>query len=294
MNKNLNRPISTMNVRIPINACKGYHMENSKTLEKARKIIPFGNLCNVDLDSLFEKQLQKLREINRCEEEELKAKAKINSTLFDRRIIEEKKNDDINKIKDFNKKILDKNYINNNINKTKKIIYPRPLSNYRKMRNNILPSAETLTPGNNNIFKNRIFSNRNPQERKIIFNKISPMARPITTNKSPLHKEFGKVPKYLKEMKIRAKLMKDIEKKKEEEKNYPKGTRLLSEEERSFTLQKLKERKNELDNMISKLPISLDSFGAKNRQNKLYKDLDEIEQAIATFSKNKVFVKIDS
>lgn len=102
MNKNLNRPISTMNVRIPINACKGYHMENSKTLEKARKIIPFGNLCNVDLDSLFEKQLQKLREINRCEEEELKAKAKINSTLFDRRIIEEKKNDDINKIKDFN------------------------------------------------------------------------------------------------------------------------------------------------------------------------------------------------
>ena len=162
------------------------------------------------------------------------------------------------------------------------------------MRNNILPSAETLTPGNNNIFKNQIFSNRNPKERKIIFNKISPMARPITTNKSPLHKEFGKVPKYLKEMKIRAKLMKDIEKKKEEEKNYPKGTRLLSEEERSFTLQKLKERKNELDNMISKLPISLDSFGAKNRQNKLYKDLDEIEQAIATFSKNKVFVKIDS
>ena len=46
--------------------------------------------------------------------------------------------------------------------------------------------------------------------------------------------------------------------------------------------------------MVTKLPIILDSIGAKNRQNKLFKELDEIEQAIVTFSKNKVFVKIDN
>ena len=49
-----------------------------------------------------------------------------------------------------------------------------------------------------------------------------------------------------------------------------------------------------MENLLNKLPITLDSFGAKNRQNKLYKELDEIEKAIITFSKNKVFVKIDS
>jgi hypothetical protein len=102
------------------------------------------------------------------------------------------------------------------------------------------------------------------------------------------------VPKYLQEMKMKAKLIKDFEKKKEEEKNYPKGTKLLSEEERIFTLKKLIESKKELENMVTKLPIILDSIGAKNRQNKLFKELDEIEQAIVTFSKNKVFVKIDN
>ena len=95
-------------------------------------------------------------------------------------------------------------------------------------------------------------------------------------------------------MKAKAKLKKDLEKKIEEEKNYPKGTKLLSEEERIFTLKKLKESKKDLENLLNKLPITLDSFGAKNRQNKLYKELDEIEKAIITFSKNKVFVKIDS
>ena len=95
-------------------------------------------------------------------------------------------------------------------------------------------------------------------------------------------------------MKINAKLIKDLERKKEEEKNYPKGTRLLSEEERIFTLKKLEESKKELENLVTKLPIVVDSIGAKNRQQKLYKELDEIEQAIISFSKNKIFVKIDN
>ena len=68
----------------------------------------------------------------------------------------------------------------------------------------------------------------------------------------------------------------------------------MSEEERQFTLKKLKESKKELENLVTKLPIALDSIGAKNRQNKLFKELDEIEQAIITFSKNKVFVKIEN
>ena len=95
-------------------------------------------------------------------------------------------------------------------------------------------------------------------------------------------------------MKIKAEILKDIEKKKKEEEKYPKGTRLLSEEERLFTLQKLKESKKELENIIEKLPITLNSLSLRNRQKQLYKELDEIEQAIVTFSKKQVFVKLDS
>ena len=95
-------------------------------------------------------------------------------------------------------------------------------------------------------------------------------------------------------MKIKNEILKNIQKKKKEEEKYPKGTRLLSEEERVFTLQKLKESKKELENIIEKLPITLNSLSSRNKQQKLYKELDEIDQAILTFSKKQVFVKIDS
>ena len=262
-------------------------------MEKIYKKIPFGNLTNIDLDSLFQKQLQKLREINKCEEEEYKAK--YNSNYIDKDSVEEKKNEENNKLNSFNKKILSKASSLKHIKNVKTINADiRPKSNYRKILKNLLPTIETSSPSNKNIFKKRVFSNRNFQEKKIMFNKLNPITRPTTTNKTVLHKEFGRVPKYLQEMKMKAKLIKDFEKKKEEEKNYPKGTKLLSEEERIFTLKKLIESKKELENMVTKLPIILDSIGAKNRQNKLFKELDEIEQAIVTFSKNKVFVKIDN
>ncbi len=276
--KRLNRPISSINLKVPIKTYRNGYNGNKikKAFEQEYKQISFGNLTNIDLDSLFEKQLQKLREINKSEEEE-EYKAKINNNLNKKDTLEEKKYDD------------------NNFNRIKssKAIKPRPLSNFRKATTKLFPSIETLSPINKNILHERILSNKNMREKKLVFNKINPIERPITTNKTIMHRNYGHVPKYLKGMKIKSKIMKEIEKKKEEEKNYPKGTRLLSEEERIFTLQKLKENKKELENLVTKLPIACDSIGAKNRQNKLFKELDEIDKAIITFSKNKVFVKID-
>ena len=118
------------------------------------------------------------------------------------------------------------------------------------------------------------------------------------TNNKPeqehFHKEFGKTPKYLKNMKIEAEKKKESDMLKKEQEKYPKGTRLLSEEERVFTLNKLLESKKEIENLVAKLPITLNSQAAKNKQEELYKKLDEIEKAIITFSKKKVFVKIES
>ena len=289
--KRLKRPLSTANI-IPIKTYRENAVETQKIEEKFCRKIPFCIINNIDLDLLFEKQLKKLREINQSEEDEFSAKY---NNIINKNNIEEKKNEDINRISSYNQKFTDKNKFVNHIKKIKSINSDfRPKSNYRNFRN-ILPVLNTTSPTNKIVNQKDLFSNRNIEEKKVIIAKISsPPIKPTITDKSMLHKEFGKVPKYLKDMKMKAKLMKDIEKKKEEEKNYPKGTRLLSEEERIFTLKKLKESKRELENLVTKLPITLDSIGAKNRQNKLFKELDEIEQAIITFSKTKVFVKINN
>ena len=280
--RKLKRPMSSFNVKVPITAYRNDYINNS-----------IGNLNNIDLDSLFEKQLQKLREINKSEEEEYKSK--INTNIFQNKkeIIEEKKCDNINQINHFNKKVIGKINSFNRI-KSSKLTKSRPISNYEKPASKLLPSIQTSSLINNNETNQRILSNKNSKDKKLFFNKINSFPRPITANKTMMHREYGHVPKYLKEMKIRAKLMKDLEKKKEEEKSYPKGTKLLSEEERIFTLQKLQENKKELENLVTKLPIASDSILAKNKRQKLFKELDEIEQAIITFSKNKVFVKIDN
>ena len=115
-----------------------------------------------------------------------------------------------------------------------------------------------------------------------------------SSEQNPYHKDFGKTPQYLKNMKIEAEKKKELDNLKKEQEKYPKGTRLLSEEERISTLNKLIESKKEIENLIGKLPITMNSQTAKNKQEELYKKIDEIDKAIDTFSKKKVFVKIDS
>ena len=134
-------------------------------------------------------------------------------------------------------------------------------------------------------------------KKKISNGEIKKKTGVNTFNKSyenPYHKEYGKTPQYLKNMKIEAQKKKKIEELKKEQEKYPKGTRLLSEDERIFTLNKLLESKKEIENLVAKLPITMNSQSAKNKQDELYKKLDEIDNAITTFSRKKVFVKVDS
>jgi hypothetical protein len=46
--------------------------------------------------------------------------------------------------------------------------------------------------------------------------------------------------------------------------------------------------------LIEKLPISMGTRASKAKKDELYRKLDEIEEAIKTFSRDQVFVKIDS
>ena len=141
--------------------------------------------------------------------------------------------------------------------------------------------------------KNYIEENK----QKIIKGQIQQKKYNNIINKSaqnPFHKEYGKTPKYLKNMKKEAEKQKEIDKLKREQEKYPEGTRLLSEEERLLTLNKLLESKKEMENLVAKLPITMSSQAIRNKQEELYKKLDEIEKAISTFSRKKVFVKVDT
>ena len=110
---------------------------------------------------------------------------------------------------------------------------------------------------------------------------------------NPYHKEYGKIPKYIENMKLENEKKLETEKLRKETAKYPKGTRLLSEEERLFTLEKLKQSRDDINKVIERLPITPDTQAFKNKKDELFKKLDEIENAIETFSKKKVFVKIE-
>ena len=111
---------------------------------------------------------------------------------------------------------------------------------------------------------------------------------------NPYHKEYGKTPKYIQEMRLENEKKIEMEKLRKETAKYPKGTRLLSEEERLFTLEKLKQSRDDINKVIEKLPITSDTQAFRNKKEELFKKLDEIENAIETFSKKKVFVKVEN
>ena len=187
----------------------------------------------------------------------------------------------------------------------------RELRSFNNIESKINEQYETIkkaqlkanTPGINDkgviLPKNNTKNYVEENKQKIIKGEVT--KKPSVNNninksseQNPYHKDFGKTPQYLKNMKIEAEKKKELDNLKKEQEKYPKGTRLLSEEERISTLNKLIESKKEIENLIGKLPITMNSQTAKNKQEELYKKIDEIDKAIDTFSKKKVFVKIDS
>lgn len=273
------RPLSAFNIRS--DSSENTKNENNfEILQKNEKNkINFGDKNLIDLDLLFEKQLKKLREINKEEESNQEIPLSFNNA-----------NSLINPENKIDYLFQNKNE-ESNINNIKKA-YIRPISQYLKHNNDYktLPKINSFHKSNKILKIEDAYINHLKQNNDL-YN--------TTGLKSPkksilLHKDYGKVPKYLKEMKIRAEKMKEIEKKKKEEENYPKGTRLLSEEERNFTLEKLKKSKKELENLLEKLPISLESLSLKLKQKKICQELDEIDKDIMTFSRKQVFVRVNS
>ena len=168
----------------------------------------------------------------------------------------------------------------NNTDENNKII-----KNSKSNKNNT--NSKFLLP---KIQKNYIRENR----RLVIDNKI-PVKRKqseeplIKTNK---HKDYGKVPTYIKKYELEREIKNEEIKRIEEASKYPKGTKLLSEEERLNTLNGLIRNKKELTNQLEKMPITTRTNAVRVRKEELIKKLEEMEKAIDMFSRKQVFVKI--
>ena len=169
--------------------------------------------------------------------------------------------------------------------------------NFNNGINNSIPKIQNNSNNNNNlkvvlpkIQKNYIRENR----RLVIDNKVpikhKQVEEPIIkTNK---HKDYGKVPSYIKKYEHEREIKNEEIKRREEASKYPKGTKLLTEEERLNTLNGLIRNKKELTNQLEKMPITTRTNSVRIKKEELIKKLEELEKAIDMFSRKQVFIKI--
>ena len=115
------------------------------------------------------------------------------------------------------------------------------------MRKAINRQSKEVNQQKNFIEKNKnlitkIQNANNPNKLKEYYDK----------KENPYHKEYGKIPKYIENMKLENEKKLQTEKLRKETAKYPKGTRLLSEEERLFTLEKLKQSRDDINKVIER------------------------------------------
>ena len=130
------------------------------------------------------------------------------------------------------------------------------------------------------------------ENKKLISDKKIPQKpRQKKTPEPAIHKDYGKTPEYIDKYKKEAELKKEMIRKKKEEAKYPKGTKLLTEEERLETLNGLISTRDEIQNILNRMPITNRTLSIQKKKEELIEKLDEIEKAIQTFSRKQVFIK---
>jgi hypothetical protein len=107
----------------------------------------------------------------------------------------------------------------------------------------------------------------------------------------PRTPNYGKTPKYIEKYKEEAKEKQEFKLEQRAAKMRPPGTRVLPENERIETLEKLEQNKKEVIAIMNQLPISMRTENLKKHKIELENKLTEIERAIETFSRKVVYVK---
>ena len=139
----------------------------------------------------------------------------------------------------------------------------------------------------------KIYKNYVKENIKLIVDNKIPQKKYIDNSETPeaKHKNYGKVPEYIKRFEMERELQRQEKLRRKEELKYPKGTKLLSEEERKKTLQNLIKTQQELSLYLEKMPITNRNLNVQQRRDLIVKKLLELDRAIDMFSKKRVFVK---
>ncbi|XP_039660252.1 enkurin domain-containing protein 1 isoform X2 [Perca fluviatilis] len=104
----------------------------------------------------------------------------------------------------------------------------------------------------------------------------------------------GQVPQYLEERKEQWHKEEEERRRNAPDPTAPAGHTLMPESERQETLKSLKETHRSLVTELLSLPLKADNLSVRSRRAHLDCRLSEIEEAIKIFSRDKVYVKIDS
>ncbi|XP_040010886.1 enkurin domain-containing protein 1 [Xiphias gladius] len=104
----------------------------------------------------------------------------------------------------------------------------------------------------------------------------------------------GQVPQYLEERKEQWRKEEEERRRNAPDPTVPAGHTLMPESERQETLKSLKETHRSLVTELLSLPLKADNLSVRSRRAHLDCRLSEIEEAIKIFTRDKVYIKIDS
>ncbi|XP_041644127.1 enkurin domain-containing protein 1 isoform X2 [Cheilinus undulatus] len=104
----------------------------------------------------------------------------------------------------------------------------------------------------------------------------------------------GQVPQYLEERKEQWQREEEERRRNAPDPSAPAGHTLMPENERQETLKSLKDTHRSLVTELLSLPLKADNLSVRTRRAQFDCRLSEIEEAIKIFSRDKVYVKIDS
>ena len=309
-NKSLSKPMTSINTKKPLNGGENiYNMKNNGPqsmferyyAEKIRSKSPSSSIrpfeVNKDYENIYETKNDINTEIKniKIENNEEKTEGKVNVENLIKEYKEKYGEDpELDKmIQDYNDNInqinAEKNQVNINTKKSNNIQNnPKVINNKKKD----VHKAPTPTVKDAPIILPKIHKNYIRQNRQLVTdNKIQPKKSLAEVKKDVKHKDYGKVPDYIKKYEIEREQQKEEEKKQKEASKYPKGTKLLSEEERVSTLNGLINSKKEMETLLEKMPITTRTLSIQNKKEELIKKLEEVEKAIDMFSKKQVFIK---
>ena len=309
-NKSLSKPMTSINTKKPLNGGENiYNLKNNGPqsmferyyAEKIRSKSPSSSIrpfeVNKDYENIYETKNDINTEIKniKIENNEENTEGKVNVENLIKEYKEKYGEDpELDKmIQDYNDNInqinAEKNQVNINTKKSNNIQNnPKVINNKKKD----VHKAPTPTVKDAPIILPKIHKNYIRQNRQLVTdNKIQPKKSLAEDKKDVKHKDYGKVPDYIKKYEIEREQQKEEEKKQKEASKYPKGTKLLSEEERVSTLNGLINSKKEMETLLEKMPITTRTLSIQNKKEELIKKLEEVEKAIDMFSKKQVFIK---